>query len=292
MSNIRVLLVESDLDRSGFVQEALYEAAESAGPGDWTGFQVTALRESADAEEALGPGGFDVVLLNPNLMDRPAHLTMASLAPFASQVPIVLMIEAYEEAASRRFLRDGIQDYLLWSELDCKPLIRALRNAIERHKRTAAISAGSVLDQLTRLLNRAGFEINARREFALAEAAGQAVTLILAEVDSFDDVLAEYGAAQADLALVDSAAVLRDSMEGAALLGRLDRNRLALLIWSEPAESVIGRIQHTLGAAHQTFAFVFGWFERVPGSRCTYDSAIEAATAVLCENKHADPVSA
>src|SRR5690348_213484 len=99
MSNIRVLVVESDLDRLGFVQEALYEAAESASPGDWTGFQVTALRESADAEDALAAGGFDVVLLNPNLMDRAAHLTMASLAPFASQVPIVLMIEPYEEAA-------------------------------------------------------------------------------------------------------------------------------------------------------------------------------------------------
>jgi PleD family two-component response regulator len=292
MSNIRVLLVESDLDRTAFVQDALYEAAESAAPGDWTGFQVTALREAADAEDALASGEFDVVLLNPTLMDRPAHQTMASLGSFATRYPFVLLIEAHEETACRRFLRDGIQDYLVWSELDCKPLIRALRNAIERHKRAVAIAAGSVLDELTKLLNRSGFEINARREFALAEAAGQRLALVLAEVDSFDEVLAEYGPLHANLALVDAACVLRDATEGAALLGRLDHNRLAALVWRQSAQSVIGRIQHTLGEAHQTFAFVFGWYESTPGSGATYESALASAMAVLCENKHADPVSA
>jgi PleD family two-component response regulator len=292
MSNIRVLLVESDLDRSAFVQDALYEAAESAAPGDWTSFEVTALREAADAEEALVCGEFDVVLLNPTLMDRPAHQTMASLGGFAAKHPFVLLIEAHEEVACRRFLRDGIQDYMVWSELDCKPLIRALRNAIERHKRAAAIAAGSVLDELTSLLNRSGFEINARREFALAEASGQPLTLVIAEVDSFNEILAAYGPLHANLALADAACVLRDATEGAALLGRLDQNRFAVLVWRQPALSLIASIQHALGEAHQTFAFVFGWYESAPGSGVPYESALESAAAVLCENKHLDPVNA
>ena len=291
MANISILLVESDPTRLEFVHEALIEAGEAARRGDWIGFQVTAVRQAIDAVDMLESGHFDVVLVNPNLMDSPGSATIAALRPFLNETPVVLLVDAAEEPAARRTLRDGVQDFLLWSELDCVPLARALRNAIERHKRTSALRAASVTDDVTNLLNRSGFEMIARRELGLADDAAQPVTFLVAEIDAFDEVLAACGGEQAALVLNDAADVLRDSIGTAALLARIDRNRFAALAWGIGAESLIGRIQLKLGEVSANFAFVFGWFDREPNGHMGLESVLAGASAVLCENTQ-DSVSA
>jgi PleD family two-component response regulator len=284
MANISILLVESDSARAEFVQEALAEAGESAGRGDWVGFSVAIARQLIDALDMLDAGRFDVVLLNPNLMDSPASATIAALRPYLAEIPVVLLVDAAEETAARRTLRDGVQDYLLWSELDCDPLSRALRSAMERHKRASALRAASVTDEITRLLNRSGFEMIARRELTLADEAGQRVTLLVADIDNFEEVLAACGGEQAAWILSDAADVLRDSIGTRALLARIGRHRFAALAWRAGAELLIGRIQKQLGEISAAFAFSFGWFEREPNGRIGFEALLMAASAVLCEN--------
>ena len=78
-------------------------------------------------------------------------------------------------------VRDGAQDFLLKREVDCAPLARAIRNALERHRLLAAARVTSMTDQLTGLLTRPAFLTLAERDRLLAERLGRKMMVLMAE---------------------------------------------------------------------------------------------------------------
>jgi GGDEF domain-containing protein len=81
----------------------------------------------------------------------------------------VIAITSYEEeSAALGLVRMGAQDYLIENEIDCDPLARVLRCAVERSRLNWSRQSVSMVDDLTGLYNARGVALLTERDERLA----------------------------------------------------------------------------------------------------------------------------
>jgi two-component system sensor kinase FixL len=93
----------------------------------------------ADAIEAVGRGGVDVVVLDLTLPDSTGLQGVSRLQAVAPSMPIVVLTGLQDESVALQSLRQGVQDYLVKGRSDGGLAPRALRYAVERRRVAAAV---------------------------------------------------------------------------------------------------------------------------------------------------------
>ncbi len=288
MNKLRVLLVESELNDARFIQEALAEIEETTHGGTWLHCDVTHLERADDAIVVIEAEPPDLVLFNPNLEDSCGLATFSALRDAGPNLPLIAMLDAGEEGLGRRMLRQGAQDFLLKIEIDCRPLARALLNAVERQRFCRGTQSASTIDLETGFYTRDGFRELANRDLRLATGCNRSLTLVLAELDNLWDVDAACGREATHDLVVEAANVIRDGAGDTAVLGRAALGRFGIADCQRTPEQTILSLQHRVQAGHHAFAFVFGYSRAIGGSP-TIDDLIDEAETVLYENKQAFP---
>ncbi len=232
--SLRLLVAESEFDDIFLLQEALSEMAE----GRYWRLWMRELRPAFvdrldDALRLLGEEPFDAVLLNLTLADSEGLHTYMRMRAEAPSLPIVILTTEQDEMVAASAVREGAQDYLVKSELDCTPLARSLRHAIERQRMCESLRRLSYVDELTGLYNLGGFSALAERDLRIAARLHRPLTLLLAEMFAAE----VYGASESphrvarqerDLALMEAADLLRTSFGDTALVGRTGGDRFAV----------------------------------------------------------------
>jgi DNA-binding NarL/FixJ family response regulator len=212
---IQLLLVEDSLEDEALLREALIEIEENRQWCNWRASSVVPVDRLSEALDCLQRHSFDAVLLNLSLPDSPALLdTFVDVSACAAGVPILALTDEPDENLANRLLREGAQDVLVKSEIECAPLARAIRYAIERQRRMTAARASAFVDHLTGVLTRDAF-------LNVAAHCGGGGLLAFAEVTADRDSL--------DPQLMDAAGRLRRVFEPPAVLGRWDRRRFCVL---------------------------------------------------------------
>ena len=166
MNDIRVLLVEAELNEAQFIQEALAEMEERTHGGAWVHCRVSHLERAEDAVVVLEREPPDVVLFNPSLPDARGLETFSTFRDAAFGVPLIALLEAGDEGLGRRMLREGAQDFILKSEIDCQPLARAILNGIERQRFQRATQRIAAVDLETGFYNPDGFRAICNYDYA------------------------------------------------------------------------------------------------------------------------------
>jgi len=92
----------------------------------------------------LGRKDIDLVLLDLGLPDSHGLTTFHKLRQAAPDVPVIVLTSTDDEELAVTAVRDGAQDYLIKGQISGRPLVRAVRYALERQK---AEEARSVLIQ-------------------------------------------------------------------------------------------------------------------------------------------------
>jgi DNA-binding NarL/FixJ family response regulator len=138
--NLKLLLVEDDLEDEQLLCEALIEIEENRQWCNWRTSSIVHVEQLADAVDCLRRDWFDVVLLNLSLPDSPALLD-SFLEASVQGTPIVVLIDQEDENLANRLLRAGAQDVVLKSKLECDSLAHSLRYAVERQRRTNALQS-------------------------------------------------------------------------------------------------------------------------------------------------------
>jgi len=227
---LRLLVVEDNLEDEEFLCEALIEIEEHRQWCNWRTAGIVHAGQLSDAVDCLRREWFDAVLLNLSLPDSPALLnSFLEVNALARGAPIVVLADEDDENLANLLLREGAQDVLLKSELECAPLARSLRYAIERQRRTSALRSRSLEDDLTGTLTREGF-------FAVAEyyrnlSKHASIDLILASIQI--DILKEGMPEDRDLRellLLRAGDLLRGAFPTPAIIGRLEPWRFGLII--------------------------------------------------------------
>lgn len=286
MNEIRVLLVDSELTDARFIQEALTEIEERTHGGAWIHCRVSHLERADDAAVVLESERPDIVLFNPTLADSRGLETFSTFHDVAPGVPLIALLDAGEEGLGRRMLRQGAQDFVMKSEVDCQPLARAMLNAIERQRFYRASQLASAVDLETGFYDGDAFRALAGRDIQFARECGRPIALVLAELDDLIEVDAVCGRQATHDFVVESANLIRAAVGDAALVSRLGLARFGILTWQWTAEQLINNLQNRLQAEYSSFAFVFG-SASIDTAKPAFDDLLKTAEAALYENKQA-----
>ncbi|MGH9648356.1 MAG: response regulator [Bryobacteraceae bacterium] len=280
---LRVLLAESETEDTVFLSEVLTELDGARCWSDWVHLEASHVATWAATAAILATEAVDVLLLNPDLRDCQGAETFRRVQAAAPDVPVILLIDPSTISLAERMVRDGAQDFLLKNEVDCEPLARAIRNAVDRHRLLAAARATSMTDPLTGLLTRPAFLTLAERDHVLAERLSRKMMLVLAERDQRTEAAAMDGVQSRDLALVEAADNLRRLAGPTALLARLSHARFGLAVLdtlAEPVEEIGAR----LPAASNDDKLAFGAAVFDPQQPVSLDTLLEQAARNLRPN--------
>ena len=272
---VRVLLAESETGNTLFLREVLTELDGARYWTVWVQLETAFASTCGDAAAILAAEPVDILLLDPDLPDYQGADAFRRLQAAAPDVPIILLVESCAVSLGERLVREGAQDFLLKSEVDCGPLARAMRNALERHRLLAAARATAMTDGLTGLLTRPAFLTLADRDRVLAERLSRRMMILVAEPASPDG-----GSQRRDLALVDAADGLRNLAGPAALVARLGPSHLGVATVDTEAESVEG-IRSRFHGTIDDGSIVFGTAMFDPQHPVSLDSLLEQAVLNL-----------
>ena len=280
---LRVLLSVSGPEDILYLCDVLTEMDGGRCWSDWVNVESIHAATLADTAAILAAETVDILLLDLELRDSHGPDTFRRIHAAAPDLPVILLVEASATPLAERMVREGCQDFLVKKDVDCEPLARALRNALERHRLLAAARATSMTDPLTGLLTHPAFETLAERDRILGGRLGRRMLVLVAEclgattLNGGEHVQPDQ---HRDLALVQAADDLRSLAGPAALVARIGNSRFAVAILdtvAEPIEDIQARLQ--AAAANTDIAFGAAVFD--PLCPASLDALLEEAAQSL-----------
>jgi PAS domain S-box-containing protein len=130
-TELKVLLVEDNLDDAEIIQEFLLE---NRGVHSLV---LTSVIRLSEALECLRQETFDAILLDLSLPDSQGFQTVSRLQEYGLNIPIIVLTANSNEEVAAQSIQAGAQEYLVKREVDSKLLMRTLRHAIARQNRQA-----------------------------------------------------------------------------------------------------------------------------------------------------------
>jgi len=243
--NLKLLLVEDDLEDEQLLSEALNEIEENRQWCNWRTSSIVHVEQLSDALECLRRDWFDVVLLNLSLPDSPALLdSFLEANAHAGGVPIVVLADQEDENLANRLLREGAQDIVLKTQLEPGLLAHSLRYAIERQRRNAALRSSPFVDDLTGALTRQGFLTIAEHYARLSRHSPKTLLLASLEIVNLPKKTQDDREAS-ELLLIRAADILCGVFEAPSLLGRVDHCRFGLIavgLTETTVEALLNRV--------------------------------------------------
>lgn len=231
----RVLIVEDMAVIARLTQQMLQKALSTT----YTSAHTTTL---AATLATLSQQDFDIVLLDLNLPDSRELATVAKVVEQAPEVPVIVLTASNDDELGLKAVQLGAQDFLLKGDFNYIELDRAIMFAIERHRLQRTIRQLAVLDELTGLYNRRGFNTLHPDIFEqVARTKGRGF-LCFFDLDRFKLINDELGHAAGDDALREFAGHLNDAFRRDALLVRFGGDEFVAM----GAEHVAGQAEQAV----------------------------------------------
>lgn len=292
---IKILLVEDDLEDFRLFEEALAEIEESLYTRKWMqACEFVPVQRMSEALDVLQDERFDVILLDTTLPDSQGLNVFLRIQAAAPDVPIIVLAGTDDESLAISLVRQGAQDYLIKAELDCTPLARSLRCAIERHRVRSALRSLTFIDDMTGLYSWGGFHNLAERHWRLARLARREVRVYLIDLEGLEEVHDAFGGQERDMALILAADILRDTFEETDVIARRGLNQFAVATLeggAGEAHSVADRLQGRIESSSARrggrcpLSVHVGTASMRPQPEASLEQLLDAAEASLCENR-------
>ena len=289
VQKINVLLAEDNPSGSLFWTDILSGIEDAQ-------FQVRHVQQLSDVGKHIEDNLPDVIILDLTLPDGPALGAFLGVYKMASAVPIIVIIKRDDPKLAVQVMQEGAQDCLAKSDIDSYLLGRSMRYAIGRQRHLKELRTFSVIDELTGLYNRRGFLTLAEQQFKMADRTKQSLLLVFADVDGLKSINDSFGHHRGDLALMETAHVLREAFRETDILARLGGDEFgALLTCSKEiyAESALYRFQKTVDE-HNSYRYrdfrlsvSIGISLYDPSFSCSIGDLLEEADQLMYKRKKA-----
>ncbi len=168
------------------------------------------------------------------------------------------------------------------------------RDITERKRLEEKLQSMSLVDQLTGLYNRRGFLALSQQQLKVAERTKQNVLLFFADLDNLKQINDTLGHQEGDSALVQIAAVLKETFRKSDIVGRVGGDEFAVLAidTTDETEDVLrNRFQSVLEACRQlktgehTLSLSMGVARFDPENPSSLDELITRADRSMYEQK-------
>ncbi|HCU65133.1 MAG TPA: GGDEF domain-containing protein [Rheinheimera sp.] len=126
--------------------------------------------------------------------------------------------------------------------------LAALRDLALLTEQEMASCQLAIIDDLTSLVNRRGFETMARLLLNSSERQGLPAVLLYFDLDGFSTLNHAYGEAEGDRALMRFARLLKQTFRGSDVIGRLGDDEFAVLVANsnaQQAEQIVDRLRQS-----------------------------------------------
>jgi diguanylate cyclase (GGDEF)-like protein len=197
--------------------------------------------------------------------------------------------------------KDGTKRYVeasasVLKDLSGKPIgFRGiLRDITENKRKEAEIISLSITDQLTGLHNRRGFLSLAEQQLKLAERSKTEIQLFFADMDGVKWINDTLGHEEGDKALIETAAILKDTFRASDIIARLGGDEFAILTidtTEENVEIITPRLQSLIDARNNQekrrfkLSISVGYSCYDPQNPCSIDELMASADKLMYEQK-------
>jgi len=250
--------------------------------------------ELAGALERLSGGGVDAVILDPDLPDSQGIVSFERMYSFAPDVPVIVLTNEGEDDLAVRAVQGGAQDCMRKGEADPSVLLRSVRYAMERHRLLTALRSLSLIDGLTELYNRRGFNDLGEQYLKLAGRSSRSASLIYVDIDRFKTINDTLGHHVGDRALLSVAETLRDTFRRSDIIARMSGDEFAVLAFEtseENAHTLVQRLRTELKEVNENtkerfqLSISIGLARYDGGDSVSLDELLRQASAVMHREK-------
>ena len=278
------------------VTGAARAAASPAAHLDAPALFIVSATGVAEALRRISGERFDALLLELSAEPATALAPLARLREHVPDLPIIVLTPAGDDALALRALKAGAQDALVHPEVDAALLARSIRYAIERHQLQMALAAMALVDDLTGLYNRRGFQTLARQHMKMAERLGKRVSHIFVDLDGLKAINDSFGHRAGDVALVEAAELLRETFRESDIIARIGGDEFVVLAieGTGPAhEQWAARLGENLRRRNERpdrrfrLSLSTGIAYYDPAFPCALDELLDRADALMYEQKRA-----
>jgi diguanylate cyclase (GGDEF)-like protein len=244
------------------------------------------------ALEALMRNDATAALVDYSLSgNRGPDLARAAAAK-GSKVPVILLFDVASPEMETRAREAGAADCLPKAQVTPLLLERAVRYAVDRMQLLTMIRELTTQDELTGLYNMRELKHLLLEEISRSQRYGRHISLVLADVDHFEDINDTYGHLVGDQVLQYVAQFLREKVRSLDRIARFGGDQFAILLpetFSSEAFDMTERLRRVsarpfLLAQGQgkeiPIAFSLGVAE-LPGDADTSDTLVEKAQEAL-----------
>lgn len=263
-------------------------------------FHVECVERLSDGLERLTRGGIDIVLLDLALQDSFGIETFEKVQFQTTDTPLVVFTSNDDKAFALKTIQEGGQDYIIKGQIDSQILARTIIYAIERHHIGTRFKKLSYLDELTGLYNRRGFFSIAEQHIKLAQQTKKDVLVIYADLDDLKQINDTFGHKKGDLALIETANILRITFRDSDIIARIGGDEFA--IFSMKGGDVnFNSIKETLQASIEDSYAKGNYFLKLSISvgfaylnhnhLCSVDSLLQEADKMMYQEKRAKSAS-
>ena len=169
-----------------------------------------------------------------------------------------------------------------------------IRDITERKQLQEKLESMSLVDDLTGLYNRRGFFALSQQQLKMAERTKQTVLLFFADLDNMKQINDTVGHQEGDTALVDIAAVLKETFRKSDIIGRVGGDEFAVLAidTTDETEAVLtNRLKGALGVCNRlrtgkhTLSLSTGVARSAPENPSSLDELMTRADRLMYEQK-------
>ena len=241
-SKITVLIAENNPEGSFFWERIITEIQSAD-------VEFVHIENISDILKYLENESPDVILLDLSLPAGGGFEIFLLVYNKAPAIPIILVTGNDNQKLSVQATLEGAQDSLSKNDITGYLLNRSMRYAIGRQKHLWQERTLSASDELTGLCNRRGFLMRAEEQLKISDRSGQPLFLVFADVDGLKAINDTIGHHSGDIAIMETACVLREAFRESDILGRLSGDEFVALLTSVDdvkEEYLIKRFQETL----------------------------------------------
>jgi diguanylate cyclase (GGDEF)-like protein len=286
---INVLVAEFSPGGVNYWKKILSEVLDANHP-------FTRANRVTDIDKSIKEKPPDVLILDLTLPDVDGLKIFLDVCNMAPTVPVVVVLASDDQKLATLVIQKGAQDCLVKKHIDAFLLSRSLRCAIGRQAHLMELRSFSFIDELTGLYNRRGFLNFAEQQFKIADRMKQSLLLVFADLDGLKSINDSFGHHRGDLALMETAHVLREAFRETDIVARLGGDEFAALLISgkeSGAQVILKHFQETLdehnGYRNRNFklSVSLGVALYDPLAPCSIVVLLEKADQLMYEQKNA-----
>lgn len=273
--NIVARDIENTLRRLGYAVPAVASSGE----------------EAIEKAAAMHP---DLVLMDIKLRGKTDGVTAAEEISDRLDIPIVYLTAYADQQTLQRAKLTEPFGYVL-KPFDERSLYAAIEMALHRHRMQTTLRSLALLDELTGLYNRRGFFTLAKRHVKVARRAKKALWLFFLDLDGLKQINDRFGHQEGDLALTQTAEILRRTFRDADIIARVGGDEFTVLALDasseDSAQVMTARLQenvrevNTRGGRRYELAFSLGVARFDPKAMESIEELVAKADTALYEQK-------